>query len=229
MFRIFIGYDPAETLAGAVLAHSINVRATCPIAVTPINLRHLTRFYARPRGPLEATEFSISRFLTPYLSGFRGISLYLDCDMLCLTDVADLYERAQALTTQDWAVMVVKHEYVPKTATKMEGQTQTVYPRKNWSSLMVFNNEACTHLVPDYVETATGLALHRFTWAADHQIVGLPLDYNWLVGEYEPNPGAKILHYTLGGPWLAAYAHTDHAQDWLAERDHLLGGIACPA
>lgn len=220
--RVFIGYDPREAVAGAVLAHSINARATCPIAVTPVNFRHFGAFYSRPRGPVDSTEFSISRFLTPHLSGYEGVSLYMDCDMLCLTDVAELRDRALA-EPGDWAAMVAKHDYVPRTARKMDDREQTTYPRKNWSSLVLFNNAACRALSPEYVAAASGLELHRFLWTADDRVRDLPLEYNWLVGEYEPNPRAKILHYTLGGPWFPAYTDCDHAKDWLAERDSLLG------
>lgn len=223
-FRIFIGHDPREMLAAAVLAHSINVRASLPIAIVPINLRHLQAVYTRPRGPLEATEFSISRFLVPYLAGFEGVSLYLDCDMLCRVDVAELADRAAA-QAEPWTVMLVPHDYQPRTGHKMEGQVQTVYPRKNWSSLMLFNNAACQTLTPAYVATASGLALHRFHWAPDAGLIPLPLEYNWLVGEYPPNPAAKLYHYTLGGPWFEDYRDCDHAAEWLAERDHLLGAV----
>jgi hypothetical protein len=88
---------------------------------------------------------------------------------------------------------------------------------------MLFNNARCHELHPDYVNQASGLQLHRFQWTSDHRIGFLPLEWNWLVGEYEPNEGAKILHYTLGGPWFPDCPTQDHAADWLQERDHLLG------
>jgi hypothetical protein len=112
------------------------------------------------------------------------------------------------------ALLVVKHDYTPKTATKFFGQQQTVYPRKNWSSLMVFNNARCHNLTPEDVNSASALELHRFKWMDDEAVGSLPLEWNWLVGEYEPNAEAKILHYTLGGPWFHEYDNRDHSEEW---------------
>ena len=111
-------------------------------------------------------------------------------------------------------VAVCQHDYTPKDALKATG-LQTIYPRKNWSSLMVFNNAACRALTPEYVNAASPADLHRFAWA--HGVGSLPLDFNWLVGEYAPNPNARILHYTLGTPCFDAYRHCDHADLWFEE------------
>lgn len=231
--NVFIGYDPKEAIAYHVLSHSILRRASGPVRIQPVALNHLRDVYNRPRGATESTEFSISRFLVPYLSGYRGISVYMDCDMLCL---GDLFAMVRGLSIAH-QVTVVKHEYTPKAGLKMDGQVQTVYPRKNWSSLMVFDNARCTALSPHYVNTASGLDLHRFNWLESSEAVGdaslmiegderligkLPLEWNWLVGEYEPNPKAKILHYTLGGPWLEAYAKCDHAEEWRLELQNIM-------
>jgi hypothetical protein len=103
----------------------------------------------------------------------------------------------------------------------MDGQRQTVYPRKNWSSVMLFQNSLCHRLTPEYVNTVSPSQLHRFQWIPDHHLGDLPLDWNWLVGEYEPNPDAKLLHYTLGGPWFVGCAHGPETDRWLAERERL--------
>jgi hypothetical protein len=147
--------------------------------------------------------------------------MFLDCDMLALTDVYELV--AYGLAYPDKAVLVAQHNYKPKTETKFLGQTQTFYEKKNWSSVMVFNNAKCSALTPEYVNTATGLDLHRFRWLHDKEIGSIPLEFNWLVGEYEPNPNAKILHYTLGGPYFDDYKNCDHAKEWFEERDAMLG------
>lgn len=219
MVNIFIGYDPKEISAYHVLSHSLIWRATEPLSITPLARSHLQDIYQRPRGPLESTDFSLTRFLVPYLSGYRGFSLYLDCDMLCRTDIVELLDRP--LDTK--SVWVCPHDYTPKDERKMDDQIQTQYPRKNWSSMMLFNNSKCWALTPEYVNQAPALDLHRFAWAQDSEIGHVPLEWNWLVGEYEANPGAKMLHYTLGGPWLPDYRKGDHVFDWVYEYQAMLG------
>ena len=223
MLNIFIGYDKNETVAYHVLAHSLIRRATSPISITPICRDHFP-YFTRERGPLESTDFSISRFLVPYLSGYAGYSLFMDCDMLCRVPIHEVWQAMDPRKFQQKAVWVCPHDYVPKDAPKMLGQVQTVYPRKNWSSFMFFDNDACRILTPDYVNTATGLHLHRFEWLPDDAQIGfLPLEWNWLVEEYAPNDQAKMLHYTLGGPWWGKYRSCDHAEEWFDEFRHMTG------
>lgn len=219
--RVFIGWDRTEPAAAAVLAHSILTRATAPVLIVPLTRSSLQQTYLRERGPTEATEFSFTRFLVPYLSRYEGWSVFMDCDMLCQADIWEL--MLYAVSQREKAVLVCQHDYVPKTATKMQGQIQTRYPRKNWSSLMVFNNAKCRTLTRDYVNTASGADLHQFVWVPDEQIGSLPLTWNWLVGEYAPNPDAELLHYTLGGPWFPEQQDCDHADLWRRERDAMLG------
>lgn len=215
--RVFIGYDSREPIALSVLVHSILQRASRPISITPLARHTLAGWYHRARGPTESTEFSLTRFLVPALCDFRGIAVFMDCDMLCRVDLHSvLYELDRQ---PDAAVLVCQHQYTPCSTSKFLGQVQVAYPCKNWSSFMVFNNSRCQRLTPAYIHQATGLELHRFAWLdRDEDIGSLPLSWNWLVGEYEPNPDAKILHYTLGGPWFDESDQTDHAADWRAER-----------
>ncbi len=215
MFQIYIGYDPNETVAYHTLAHSILRRSSIPVSIAPLMRSQLGALYKRERGPTESTEFSLTRFLVPMLSRYQGWSLFMDCDMLCRADIAGL--AAYAERSGDKAVLVCKHDYVPKTERKFHGHVQTRYPRKNWSSLMLFNNARCTALTPQYVNGATGLELHRFAWTEDRLIGELPLAWNWLVGEYQHNPDAKIAHYTLGGPYFDEYRDCDHAEEWFSE------------
>ncbi len=221
--RVCIGWDSREPLAYAVLAHSILTRASRPISILPINVRALRHTYTRSRGPTEATEFSLTRFLTPFLADYRGFSLFLDCDMLCLTDITDvlLYPMADP----GKAVYVCQHDYVPRALTKMDGQEQTRYPRKNWTSCVLFANERCQMLTPHYVNTATGLALHRLQWIADDQIGALPLTWNYLVGEdNQATDPPKLIHYTNGGYWHGGdYMLGPEAELWRCERDAMLG------
>lgn len=219
MLNVYIGYDARESVAFYTLAHSILSRASAPVSITPLMQSQLTGLYTRPRGPTESTEFALTRFLVPALSGYRGRSVFMDCDMLCRADIMELQTHIDRQADQ--AVLVCRHDYVPKTERKFLDQVQTKYPRKNWSSLMVFNNERCKALTPDYVNSASGLDLHRFKWLDDSQIGGLPLEWNWLVGEYPYRADARIVHYTLGGPYFDEYRDCDYAEDWYAELEAL--------
>ena len=219
MLRVFIGYDSREPVAYHTLAHSILRRSSIPVSITPLVQAQLGALYTRPRGPTESTEFSLTRFLVPALCDFHGWSLFMDCDMLCRADIAELAARIEA--QPDKAVLVCKHDYVPATERKFLNQVQTRYPRKNWSSLMAFNNARCAALTPDYVNSASGLELHRFAWTADATIGELPLEWNWLVGEYEYNATAKIVHFTIGGPYFEDYRDCDYAPEWFAEFESL--------
>ncbi len=219
--RVFIGYDASEPEAFAVLAHSILTRASCPVAITPLVRPSLGRIHTRERGRYDSTDFSITRFLVPYLSDYAGLSIFMDSDMLCRVDLAEILPLVHADPGK--AVYVCQHAYTPSTTTKFLGRAQTDYPRKNWSSFMVFDTARCRALTPAYVNTATGLMLHRFWWTTDDRIGSLPLDWNWLVGEYPANAEAKILHYTLGGPWFRETAACDQADLWFAERDAMRG------
>ena len=221
MLHIFIGYDPRETVAYHTLAHSILRRASAPVSIAPLVQSQLKGIYRRPRGPTESTEFSLTRFLVPALSEYRGWSVFMDCDMLCRVDIAGLQKEMEGQA--DKAVLVCQHDYVPKTERKFLDQVQTKYPRKNWSSLMLFNNARCRALSLDYVNSASGLELHRFAWLEDRMIGALPLEWNWLVGEYPYQADAKIVHYTLGGPYFEAYRDCDYAAEWFAEFKDLSG------
>jgi lipopolysaccharide biosynthesis glycosyltransferase len=181
------------------------------VRFTPINLTNLKGLFTREANAISSTEFSFSRFLTPYLSNYEGWSLFMDCDMLARADFAQLF----ALADDRYAVMVAKHDYTPCADIKFSGHVQTKYEKKNWSSVVLFNNARCRALTPDFVNTATGLELHQFKWLeSDEQIGSLPLEWNWLVGEYDYNPDAKVAHYTLGGPYFPAYAGTDYGDEW---------------
>lgn len=211
MIRIFIGYDPRETVAWHVLTHSILARSSQPVSFVPLALNNLQGLMWRERNPLQSTEFSFSRFLTPYLSGYEGWSLFMDCDMLVLDDIAKLW----ALRDDRFAVMCVQHDHQPNETVKFLNQPQTAYGKKNWSSVMLFNNARCKALTPDYVNTASGLELHQFKWLGDDSLIGeLPKAWNHLVG-YEPHAeGMSNVHFTLGGPYFNEFAECAYAKEW---------------
>jgi hypothetical protein len=213
--RIFIGYDSHETVAWHVLTHSILARASRPVSFVPLNLKNLGPLMWRERNPLQSTEFSFSRFLTPYLSGYEGWSLFMDCDMLMQEDVAKLWD----LRDEKYSVMCVKHEHQPKESVKFLDQPQTAYAKKNWSSVMLFNNPRCRTLTPEYVNTASGLELHQFKWLGDDGLIGgVPDTWNHLVGYQAGRKDVSNLHYTLGGPYFDEFANCEYAGQWFAEQ-----------
>lgn len=166
--KVFVGFDSREELAYEVCRHSLLKRATVSLEIIPLKLQNLAKqgVYSRPRDPTESTEFSFTRFLTPFLAGFEGWALFVDCDFLYTADLRELVE----LIDGQHAVMCVHHDYTPKTTVKMDGVLQTSYPRKNWSSMVLYN---CAHpknklLTPELVNSASGAFLHRYALLTLH-------------------------------------------------------------
>src|SRR5262245_2749325 len=182
-------------------------------------LSQLKSVFTRGRHSLQSTDFAFTRFLVPYLSDYEGQSIFMDCDMLMLDDIANLW----ALRDERYAVQVVKHDHRPRETVKFLGQPQTQYPKKNWSSVMLFNNDKCRALTPDHVNTASGLELHQFKWLTDESLVGeLPRRWNHLVGYYGPSREVSLAHFTLGGPYFRDYANCEYADAWHTEREAML-------
>ena len=213
MNNIYIGYDSREVEAFSACVNSINTNTSSPIKITPIIRKDLQErgLYTREVDTMSSTEFSFTRFLVPYLANYEGWAIFCDCDFIFLEDIVQLFELAD----DRYAVMCCKHDYTPTTTTKMDGQVQQVYPRKNWSSLVLWN---CNHpknknLTPEIVSTQTGQYLHRFTWLDDSEIGSLPIEWNWLIGWYkEPRDGSpKALHFTEGGPWFKNYENCEYS------------------
>lgn len=220
MLNVCIGYDKHEAVAFHVLAHSILRRASKPVCITPLYLPWLesSGIYKRERSPNQSTDFTFTRFLTPWLSGSQR-SIFMDCDMLCLADIFELEKMVHGMMCD---VAVVKHNYEPNPDPKFLGQKQTLYPCKNWSSLMVFNGyrQAVRNLTPTYINRASAMDLHQFRWCGEHGVGALPLEWNHLVGEYAPNNNAKLVHFTRGGPWFPDYADCEYADLWREELAH---------
>lgn len=221
--RVYIGWDKREPIAYDVAKFSLKRRASIPVEVHPIKLDELRDkgLYTRGQDPLASTEFTYSRFLTPALAGYKGWALFSDCDFLWLGDIAGL----QQYMDPSKAVLCVQHDYTPKDTVKMDGAVQTSYPRKNWSSLMLFN---CDHpsvkkLTPEVVNRETGAYLHRMQWADDKDIGSLPVTWNWLEGwNDKPAKGTpNVVHFTRGGPWFENWQNVDYGDLWLKERDEL--------
>ena len=199
MINVFIGYDTKEKVSFSVLSYSILKNSTQPVSITPIYLDNIKDDFVRERNNLSSTEFSFSRFITPHLMNYQGWALFMDCDMLMKADINELWR----LRDDRYAVQVCKHDYTPKSTVKFLNQKQTVYPKKNWSSFMLMNCKKCTALTPNYVNRASGLELHQFKWLESDKLIGdLPLEWNWLAGEYNKKVNIKNIHFTEGGPGL---------------------------
>jgi len=212
-FRIYIGWDSTEAECADVLAHSITTRASIPVEIIYLKLADVE--LDRPRDPLQSTEFTYTRFLIPYLESFFGTVLFMDCDMVCLGDVAEI----ASLDMTGLALRVVKHNHKPKETTKMDGAIQTVYPRKNWSSVMLMKCENLRLWNMWTVRNASGAYLHQFRGVPDEEIGKLPGEWNVLDRWKE---GTKLLHYTSGGPWHKGYKDHPDAGIWLKEQEAMI-------
>ena len=213
--KIFIGWDEREQEAYDVCVKSLLKHSSVQLDIQPIIKSVLmdTGEYFREQPEAGSVEFTYTRFLTPYLAGYRDWALFVDCDFLFTKDVAELF----AMKDEQYALMCVKHDYVPKNAVKMDGQKQVSYPRKNWSRCIVWN---CGHLsnrilTPYIASRQTGAYLHRFQFLSAHMIGDLPLEWNWLEGEYDkPEGPPAAIHFTNGGPWFENWQNVEYADLW---------------
>ena len=210
MIPIFIGYDSKVKIAYHVLAESILRNSSTPVTISPINLNNLKNIYTRKQDPLASTEFSFSRFLVPHLMNYNGWAIFMDSDMVMLSDITELWN----LRNEDYAIQVCKHEYTPSSKNKFLGNNQTIYAKKNWSSLMLMDCSKCKTLTPEYVNTRSGLELHQFKWLDENLIGSIPLEWNWLVGEYPYKKEVHNIHFTEGGPYFKNYKNTEYADEW---------------
>ena len=181
--KIYVGYDSREDIAWQVCRQSLLRHAGLELPVYPLRQTSLRELglYTRPADARASTEFSISRFLTPYLAAHDGWSVFVDCDFLFTDDVRKVLRNLDLSK----AIYVVQHEYTPALSIKMDGKAQHVYPRKNWSSFILFNGRhpAVKALTPSIVNSAEPAYLHRFTWVEDADIGALDLNWNFLVGD----------------------------------------------
>ena len=219
--RIYVGWDSREDIAYQVCKHSVD-KYSEGIDVKPLKLHELKDqgLVTRPDDAKASTQFTFTRFLVPHLNRFKGWALFVDCDFLFVEDANKLFDLADPSK----AVMVVKHEYNVQDGTaKMDGQVQHAYPRKNWSSCILFNCEHPSNrcLTPEDINGREMSYLHRFSWLKDDEIGDLPHAWNWLVGHYhQPQDGEpSAIHYTLGGPWFKEYADVEYADLWIQARD----------
>lgn len=230
VLSICIGWEPREAASFAVFRRSLERRTSRPLHIIPL-MQQALRYNGLYRRKHEirdgitydvisdapmATEFSITRFLSGILA-HSGWVLFAEPDMLCLADPAKLF----ALADPRYALMCVQHAYEPAAAEKMDAQKQVTYARKNWSSLMLINQDhaANKRLTVEMVNALPGRDLHRFCWLDDQDIGALPVEWNYLVGEAMPKVRPKLLHYTNGTPELVP--DTAYSAPWLLEAELL--------
>jgi hypothetical protein len=222
---VYIGYDSREEIAYDVCKHSIDKRASKPVEIYPLKQQALRDrgLYQRDKDPLASTEFTYTRFMVPFLRNYEGFSVFVDCDFLFLADIWELLDQFDP----KYAVQCVHHDYNPTEKTKMDGAVQTAYPRKNWSSLMIWNNEHPKNkvLTTDCVNSESGAFLHRFQWLADEDIGELSYLWNFLEGWYDPVDSVKAVHYTRGGPWFENWQDVDYGKEWLEEKKAFESGL----
>lgn len=217
---LVVGFDQKEAVAYHNFCQSVLEKSSVLVQFIPLVQHSLPGCEdANKHG---SNQFVYSRFLTPYVNNYQGWAIFADGDMICQADIQELW----ALRDDTKAVLVVKHDYLTKAPVKYLGNKNENYPRKNWSSLILWN---CEHpankiLSPDFMRAQTGLYLHRFLWLEDHLIGELPMEWNWLAIEYPDNREAKLIHYTLGTPCFKEYANTSMADVWHQTTVNMLEG-----
>lgn len=224
MIRLFVGFDPREAVAYHTFCQSVIARCSMPVAFTPLALNNLAGGYVEGHTD-GSNEFIYSRFLVPYLCNFQGYAIFADGDMLCLEDLAELWDQRDP----NKAVQVVHHDYQTTESVKYLGAKNEDYPRKNWSSVIIWN---CGHpankvLTPEFVAAQSGKYLHRFMWVdayGDDLIGGISMRWNWLAIEYPELKHAllSLVHYTLGTPCFEGYHDRDFADLWYKELRQML-------
>ena len=210
IIKIVVGFDQRESVAYHTFCQSIIEHASVPISFTPLAINTLKGY--KETHTDKSNDFIYSRFLTPHLNQYQGWAIFADGDMICQADIKELWD----LRDESKALLVVKHDYQTKAHQKYLGNTNENYPRKNWSSVILWNCKHPKHkiLTPDFIASQTGKYLHRFSWLDDNDIGELPMEWNWLAIEYPENRQAKLIHYTLGTPCFEDYKNTDMAELW---------------
>jgi len=219
--KIYIGFDQREAIAYHTFVQSLIDHASIPLDITPLAVKTLKGYEEKHED--KSNDFVYSRFLTPFLNDFKGWAIFVDGDMICQADIKELLDLRDASK----ALQVVKHDYKTKSNQKYLGNINQDYPRKNWSSVILWN---CAHpkhklLTPDFIANESGKYLHRFSWLEDNEIGELSKEWNWLATEYHNNEQANIIHYTLGTPCFKDYRDTAMSDIWLKKYDRLNDGM----
>ena len=219
--KIVIGFDQRESVAYHTFTQSIIEKCSIPVMIIPLAMNTLKGY--KETHIDKSNDFIYSRFLTPYLNNFNGWAIFADGDMICQSDIKELWD----LRDESKAVQVVKHDYKTKAKKKYLGNVNEDYPKKNWSSVILWN---CSHpkhkfLTPEFIASQTGKYLHRFSWLEENEIGELPKEWNWLAIEYPENKNAKLIHYTLGTPCFKEYKESDMADIWYQTYNRTIDGF----
>ena len=217
---IVVGFDQRESVAYHTFAQSVIENSTVPVRFLPLSMSSLSNYKEVHKDG--SNEFIYSRFLVPYMMNFKGWAIYADGDMVCLEDIKKLWN----LRDNKYAVQVVKHDYKTKITEKYWGNKNEDYPRKNWSSLILWNCEHKSHkvLTPDFIENQSGAFLHRFSWIKDKEIGSIDKEWNWLAMEYEEKVSINLIHYTIGTPCFKEYENKSLSSYWKKAFSNLLDG-----
>ena len=217
---IIVGFDPREAVAYHTFTQSVIAKSSLPTRFLPLNIGSLSNYQELHKDG--SNDFIYSRFLVPYLMDFEGWAIYADGDMVCLEDIRKLWD----LRDEKYAIQVVKHNYKTKMKNKYWGNKNEDYPRKNWSSLILWNCNHQSHkvLTPDFIREQTGAFLHRFSWIKDQEIGELAKEWNWLAMEYEEKDNINLIHYTIGTPCFKEYSNTSFSSYWKKAFSNSLDG-----
>ena len=217
---VVVGFDQREAVAYHAFTQSVIEKSSIPIRFLPLNINSLTNYKETHKDG--SNEFIYSRFLVPYLMNFKGWAIYADGDMVCLEDIKKLWN----LRDNKYAIQVVKHDYKTKIKNKYWGNKNENYPKKNWSSLILWNCEHKSHkiLTPDFIQKQTGAFLHRFNWIKDSEIGDINKEWNWLAMEYEEKQDINLIHYTIGTPCFEEYQNSSLASYWKESFMSMLDG-----
>ena len=219
--KIVVGFDQRESVAYHTFTQSIIEKSSLPVSFIPLAINALKGY--KETHTDKSNDFIYSRFLSPHLNAFEGWAIFADGDMICQADIKELWD----LRDESKALLVVKHDYQTKAHKKYLGNVNENYPRKNWSSVILWN---CAHpkhkiLTPEFIASQTGKYLHRFSWLDDNDIGELPKEWNWLAIEYPENKNAKLIHYTLGTPCFKEYKNTEMADIWYETYNRTIQGF----
>ena len=219
--NIIVGFDQRESVAYHTFTQSIIEKSSLPVSFVPLAINTLKEYEEKHTD--KSNDFIYSRFLTPYLNNFQNWAIFADGDMICQADIKELWD----LRDESKALLVVKHDYQTKAHQKYLGNINENYPRKNWSSLILWN---CSHpkhkiLTPDFIANQSGKYLHRFSWLDNNEIGELPREWNWLAIEYPENLKAKLIHYTLGTPCFKDYRETEMSDIWHKTQQRIIQGF----
>jgi hypothetical protein len=233
MLQVWVGWDSREANAAYVCCESLLAHSSIPVELFPVSseiagiragMSRESHTVVDPMtgasqsidaidGKPFSTTFSFSRFAVPALANYREeLVVFCDPDFLWRGDIADLIAEIDP----DKAVSVVKHEHAPTDTHKMDGVAQTLYPRKNWSSLMVMRPDLCRELSARNLNTATGLWLHTLAWTSDDDIGAIPERWNWLCGHSDVSIDPAVVHFTNGTPDMPGHEGEAYAEEWWA-------------